>query len=1174
MDNKKPKKPFYALPENIPTSAQIVNAARSSLRTFDTKRPNTPREEQRHLFPLSTNRAPETRPPSAFSLSSRHFEGSDSRPVSGTRLSPLDYHPKPISPIDSENILVPRPPAVDPYKVPTRRGSGKRTKLPSTQSEDGPENHLFGFGQGDAEYSEDKVPDDMTVDISDFSEELTGATANNGNESRESSAGSKKSSKFHLAAEYFGDMVTNDSTVACSDCSEEFTGGIANNARESRESSAGSRKSRKFHLAGKEYFGDMVTDDSIVACSDCSGELTDAKANNASESRKSSTRSKKSRKFHLAAEYFGDMVTNDSIVGSSDCSEELTGAKTINASDSRESSAGSKKSRKIHQAEEYFGGLVTNDGTVGSSYGLEESTDAKANNASESRESSAVDKKSRKFHLAAEYCGDMMTNDSTVGSSDCSEELTDAKANNARENSAENHIASKLHHAGKGLEAEYFGDKVTNDSTVGSSDCLEESTDANNARENRENSAESHIASKLHHAAEYFEDKVPNDSTVDSSDCSEELTDAKANNARENSAENHIASKLHHAGKIEAQQDPADVYKRDIEPLVLELSSHTKKKDYTRAHEFADLLNVALEKNNCFSKQFQHRASLLTIIFKLLDVDEPRVLLKLARLILAFKVGNNNLLTVCKLVFKISRNEKNDSYFLEENILNLLLETIRSADVTHSCEALVYLVGAVKFLTMNEDVLKRLAKLDCIKTLAQLMHSINKINRDNDKPGDQFGNILVQLTASLRNLANTSSGRDRFLTHNVIEGLVLIMESYSGDGDLIMYISRIFSKITLHPDCCSVLANLPQCYKAFVSLLKRHLLKDDLVVRLCFVIGNLTIKNDAARLKFFQENNLLETLLLILKTYFELDRQGKTTASGLKEDANVNRAVEGEIESQVTIVEDVLIKVMRVIANLTINEDVGLTISENNEFMKLLLKIIDEKDITCIRHEEVIINAVVAINNLSYYIIQNQSQISLQLNIATSLLKLLMINNMEGILEAARVFGNLTRHKQIRDYLSQKKVDAMMVTLLDSNNRELVYIACGVLINFMLDEEKRPVLLREGGIKKLIEVLRDFGKEDWQLSGCVCKVLVNYSSRIHSSSNSFGQEEAIELSELLTEYIDKDLALGETLANVGDDEMKEYIEDVWHEEFYSVGAQLLKRIESHLSPLEPLEAPS
>ena len=51
---------------------------------------------------------------------------------------------------------------------------------------------------------------------------------------------------------------------------------------------------------------------------------------------------------------------------------------------------------------------------------------------------------------------------------------------------------------------------------------------------------------------------------------------------------------------------------------------------------------------------------------------------------------------------------------------------------------------------------------------------------------------LLQLAAALRNLADTSSGRDRFITHNVVEGLAQLMESYPGDSDLMLYISRIF----------------------------------------------------------------------------------------------------------------------------------------------------------------------------------------------------------------------------------------------------------------------------------------------------------------------------------------------------------------------------------------------
>ena len=45
-------------------------------------------------------------------------------------------------------------------------------------------------------------------------------------------------------------------------------------------------------------------------------------------------------------------------------------------------------------------------------------------------------------------------------------------------------------------------------------------------------------------------------------------------------------------------------------------------------------------------------------------------------------------------------------------------------------------------------------------------------------------------------------------------------------------------------------------------------------------------------------------------------------------------------------------------------------------------------------------------------------------------------------------------------------VDEMLVLMLDSGKRDVVFTACGVLINIMADEEKRAVLKRDGGIKK------------------------------------------------------------------------------------------------------------
>ena len=43
-----------------------------------------------------------------------------------------------------------------------------------------------------------------------------------------------------------------------------------------------------------------------------------------------------------------------------------------------------------------------------------------------------------------------------------------------------------------------------------------------------------------------------------------------------------------------------------------------------------------------------------------------------------------------------------------------------------------------------------------------------------------------------------------------------------------------------------------------------------------------------------------------------------------------------------------------------------------------------------------------------------------------------------------------------------------MVTLLDGEDQELIYSCCGVLVNFMCDTDKRPILRRESGVSKYV----------------------------------------------------------------------------------------------------------
>lgn len=66
-ENMEKPEPFYRLPvSKQKTSSEIINEARSVLRTLRTQRPLTPAEDQRKLFGSGSSRAPQNRPPSVF----------------------------------------------------------------------------------------------------------------------------------------------------------------------------------------------------------------------------------------------------------------------------------------------------------------------------------------------------------------------------------------------------------------------------------------------------------------------------------------------------------------------------------------------------------------------------------------------------------------------------------------------------------------------------------------------------------------------------------------------------------------------------------------------------------------------------------------------------------------------------------------------------------------------------------------------------------------------------------------------------------------------------------------------------------------------------------------------------------------------------------------------------
>ncbi|XP_019686613.3 armadillo repeat-containing protein 2 isoform X3 [Felis catus] len=519
-------------------------------------------------------------------------------------------------------------------------------------------------------------------------------------------------------------------------------------------------------------------------------------------------------------------------------------------------------------------------------------------------------------------------------------------------------------------------------------------------------------------------------------------------------------------------------------------------------------LHHALAEGNMLGNKFKRRSILLKTLYKLVDIGSDLLSLKLAKLILALKVSRKNLLNVCKLIFKISRSEKNDSLIENDSILESLLEVLRNEDLHTNTEAFLYCMGAIKFISGNPGFLDEMISKGAVEILVNLIKQINENTRKCGTCLPNSGHLLVQMTATLRNLVDSPPARSKLLSISALPQLCAVMGQYMADKDVCTNIARIFSKLTSYHDCCAALANCSRCYALFLKVINKYQKKQDLVVRIVFILGNLTAKNHQAREQFSKEKGSIPTLLSLFHTFYKLD---------LCAEEQMGEAQQPKVQRPRAPAEDVLIKLTRVLANLAIHPGIGPALATNPHAVGLLLATLEYKSIEdC---EELVINTTATINNLSYYQVKNSIIQDKKLHIAELLIKLLVSNNMDGILEAVRVFGNLSQDHDICDFIVQKNVHKFMIALLDAKHQDICFSACGVLLNLTVDKNKRVILKEGGGIKKLVDCLRHFGPTDWQLACLVCKTLWNFSENITNASSCFGDEDTNTLLVLLPSFL-------------------------------------------------------
>ncbi|KAJ3607034.1 hypothetical protein NHX12_026549 [Muraenolepis orangiensis] len=237
------------------------------------------------------------------------------------------------------------------------------------------------------------------------------------------------------------------------------------------------------------------------------------------------------------------------------------------------------------------------------------------------------------------------------------------------------------------------------------------------------------------------------------------------------------------------QDAEAWVWDQEILPLLEQLGSAAP---VDLLCDLCEGLHAALAQRDLLGRCCRRRAQILRTLFRLVDLDSPRLDLHIATLCLALCVSGNNLLNICKLIFKISRSEVNDDLFQSGSVIDALLGVLSGEDVAASGEALLYCVGALKFLSGSHTLLGLLSAGGCVGSARQLLRKLRPLSEPGHALFATAGHILVQLTAILRSLGDLPESRLHFLSHGVLPELCGALGHHQDDLDVCTNIARIY----------------------------------------------------------------------------------------------------------------------------------------------------------------------------------------------------------------------------------------------------------------------------------------------------------------------------------------------------------------------------------------------
>ncbi|THD26532.1 hypothetical protein D915_002467 [Fasciola hepatica] len=711
------------------------------------------------------------------------------------------------------------------------------------------------------------------------------------------------------------------------------------------------------------------------------------------------------------------------------------------------------------------------------------------------------------------------------------------------------------------------------------------------------------------------------------------------------------------------------------------------------AIKLVNRIHAAIAESGLSGKvKWPSRSLLLQTAFALLDWPSSRFRLALIRLILTVQVTGQNLITVCKLLYRISKQAANDALFLEHpDTIECLLRTLQHLDTAlpmsgdgpdlssdpmlENLDAMVFFTGTLKFLAASSVVADALhnhpAFLIGLLSLHQQVDkrirlwNVKTLTKQATEDGledleEQLYSVLVQISDIFCHLTGNPGLRARLIfsggiMDHVVDCLIHQVTpsnqktSYSRSSaqylaqfNWIRFLARLteYTEVCLRLDCwsgdelnysvasmntsCAGLVHTASnslksesressrmaalCTLLF-SMIQAYSDDMELTVRIAYLLGNLTARLDSAREVLFPNPLALTDMCGLCRDYrrmtTEMDKGNRVLVPPTQDDPasawldapNQSNVARNPPLPQHQPCLEVVNKLVRILANSAIGEAVGQLAVMSTECLDLFLDVIAGE---CPREPtELLVNCLAGLNNITYYVRPESSSAVLakQYDVAELLIRTLGSGaaHPDVMLGVIRVFGNLTRQPNLRNWINQQAGQlllnasqtagviepptpwpstvphhqAMLYILiqnLDSARPELVYSTLGVLINLMTDVDQRPAFKELGGIPKLVEVLKDFAGHDWQLAGLACKALWNYTEGSKNSIRHLIDTETLnELYSLLIEFIDQNEVdrmhqnFLEEDPNVEQESLTLW-KAAWSSEFFPVASEFLARL--------------